>query len=107
MLFVELPIFVRCAQDLFSDDDLRELQLTLLENPAAGDLIPGGRGLRKLRASLQGRGKRGGARVIYYHWVSHDQCYLVYAYAKNVAADLTKDQLRRLTEVMEAEVHHE
>ena len=106
MVFVELPIFVRCASELFSDDDLRELQVTLLENPAAGDLISGGRGLRKLRAPLPGRGKRGGARVIYYYWVGHDQCYLVYAYAKNAAVDLTKDQLRRLAEVMDVEVSH-
>ena len=106
MVFVELPVFVRCASELFSDDELRELQVTLLENPAAGDLIPGGRGLRKLRAPLPGRGKRGGARVIYYHWVGRDQCYLVYAYAKNVAADLTRDQLRRLAEVMDVEVNH-
>ena len=107
MVFVELPIFVRCAAELFSDEDMAQLQNTLLENPAAGDLIPGGRGLRKLRVPLPGRGKRGGARVIYYHWVSHDQCYLVYAYAKNVAADLTKDQLRRLAELMDVEVNHE
>ena len=106
MVFVELPIFVRCAQDMFSDDDLRELQVTLLKNPAAGDLILGGRGLRKLRVPLPGRGKRGGARVIYYHWVSHDQCLLVFAYAKNVAADLTKDQLRRLADVFDVEVNH-
>ena len=106
MVFVELPIFVRCAQDMFSDDDLRELQVTLLKNPAAGDLILGGRGLRKLRVPLPGRGKRGGARVIYYHWVSHDQCLLVFAYAKNVAADLTKDQLRRLADVIDVDVNH-
>ena len=106
MVFVELPIFVRCAQDMFSDDDLRELQVTLLKNPAAGDLILGGRGLRKLRVPLPGRGKRGGARVIYYHWVSHDQCLLVFGYAKNVAADLTKDQLRRLADVIDVEVNH-
>ena len=106
MVFVELPIFVRCAQDMFSDDDLRELQVTLLKNPAAGDLILGGRGLRKLRVPLPGRGKRGGARVIYYHWVSHDQCLLVFAYAKNVAADLTKDQRRRLADVIDVEVNH-
>ena len=106
MVFVELPIFVRCAQDMFSDDDLRELQVTLLKNPAAGDLILGGRGLRKLRVPLPGRGKRGGARVIYYHWVSHDQCLLVFAYAKNVAADLTKDQLRRLADVIDVEANH-
>lgn len=107
MVFIELPIFVRCAEDLFSDDDLAEMQNTLLENPAAGDVIPGGRGLRKLRVPLPGRGKRGGARVIYYHWVSKEQCYLVYAYAKNVATDLTQEQLRRLVAVIDVEVRDE
>jgi hypothetical protein len=107
MVFVELPIFVRCAAELFSDEDMAELQNTLLENPAAGDLIPGGRGLRKLRVPLPGRGKRGGARVIYYHWARKEQCYLIYAYAKNVRANLTPDQLRRLAEVMQAEIRDE
>lgn len=107
MVFVELPIFVRCAADLFSDEEIAELQNTLLENPAAGDLISGGRGLRKLRVPLPGRGKRGGARVIYYHWVSKERCYLLYAYAKNVATDLTPDQLRRLAEVMQVEIRDE
>ena len=105
MVFVELPIFARCAQQLFTDDDIREVQITLLENPSAGDLIPGGHGLRKLRVPLPGRGKSGGARVIYYHWVCQEQCYLIYAYAKNVALDLTKDQLRRLADVIEVEVN--
>ena len=107
MVFIELPIFTRCAAYLFSDEDLAEMQNTLLENPAAGDLIPGGRGLRKLRVPLPGRGKRGGARVIYYHWVSKEQCYLVYAYAKNVAADLTQEQLQRLAAVIDTEVRDE
>jgi len=106
MVFIELPIFLRCAAELFSDEDMRELQVTLLENPSAGDLIPSSRGLRKLRVPLPGRGKRGGARVIYYHWVSHEQCYLVYAYAKNVATDLTQDQLRRLADLMDMELNH-
>lgn len=107
MVFVELPTFVRGAAELFSDEDIAELQNTLLENPAAGDLIPGGRGLRKLRVPLPGKGKRGGARVIYYHWVSKEQCYLIYAYAKNVTTNLTPDQLRRLAEVMQAEIRDE
>jgi hypothetical protein len=55
---------------------------------------------------LQGRGKRGGARVIYYNWVSESRCYLVYAYAKNQAADLTKDQLQKLADVMAGEVQN-
>lgn len=106
MVFVELPIFVRCAAELFTDEDLAEIQLILLENPAAGDLMPGGRGLRKLRVPLPGRGKRGGARLIYYYWVSRSQCYLVYAYAKNAADNLTKDQLARLAALMDAEVRN-
>lgn len=107
MVFVELPIFVRCAANLFSDEDIAALQSILLENPTAGDLISGGRGLRKLRVPFGDRGKRGGARVIYYHWVRMEQCYLVYAYAKSVAANLTQDQLRRLAEVMQAEIRDE
>jgi hypothetical protein len=106
MVFVELPIFVRCANELFSDEDIARLQGTLLENPDAGDLIPGGRGLRKLRVPLPGRVKRGGSRAIYYHWVGNEQCYLVYAYAKNTASDLSKDQLQRLADVIAAEVKH-
>jgi len=104
MVFVELPIFTRCADELFTDEDLARLQLILLENPEAGDRIPGGRGLRKLRAPLPGRGKRGGARVIYYYWVAEARCYLVYAYAKNAESDLSKDQLRRLADLMISEV---
>ena len=107
MVFIELPIFIRCANTLFSDEDLSEIQNTLLENPAAGDLIQGGRGLRKLRVPLPGRGKRGGARVIYYCWIGKGRCYLVYAYAKNRAADLTQEQLHRLASVIDAEVRDE
>jgi hypothetical protein len=107
MVFVELPVFIRCAASLFNDEDLAKLQNLLLENPIAGDLIPGDKGLRKLRVAQPGRGKRGGARVIYYHWVSQDQCYLVYAYAKNVSQDLTKDQLYRLADLMDKVVTHE
>lgn len=105
MVFVELPIFVRCAESLFTDEDLHRVQMALLEDPLRGDPIPGGHGLRKLRAPLPGRGKRGGARVIYYLRINHERCYLVYAYAKNVAADLTPEQLRRLAEVMALELN--
>ena len=106
MVFVELPIFIRCAASLFTDEDLADLQVTLLENPLVGDLISGGRGLRKLRVPLPGRGKSGGARVIYYNWVSEQQCYLVYAYAKNTAENLTKAQLKTLADLMQEVTKH-
>ena len=98
MIFVELPLFARHAT--FTDDELAALQQTLLDNPLAGDLIPGARGLRKMRAALGGRGKRGGARVIYYLWSARDCCYLVFAYAKNEQADLTAAQMKVLGALM-------
>ena len=62
----ETPIFSRQIDKLFSEDEKRELIDYLAENPLAGDEIPGTGGVRKVRFAASGRGKRGGARVIYY-----------------------------------------
>jgi hypothetical protein len=102
MVFVELPLFQRYLR--FTDDELAAIQYEILEEPRRGDLIPGGRGLRKLRAAVAGRGKRGGARVIYYVWDERDRCYLVFAYAKNVQGDLTAAQLKALAAVLAKEL---
>jgi hypothetical protein len=98
MIFVELPLFTKHAP--FTDDELAALQQTILDNPLAGDPIPGARGLRKMRAALGGRGKRGGARVIYFLWSARDCCYLVFAYAKNEQTDLTAAQMKMLGALM-------
>lgn len=103
MIFVELPVFTRVAAGLFDDEALRRIQEILLADPEAGYLIPAGGGLRKLRAALPGRGKRGGARVIYYWWPRQQRCYLVYAYAKNEKSDLTREQLKQLARIMKEE----
>ena len=98
MIFVELPAFT--GPGLFDDDALSRIQLRLLASPLAGDLIPGGSGLRKLRVPLPGRGKRGGARVIYYWYASRETCYLIHAYSKNRQSGLTPRQLKLLTRAM-------
>ena len=99
MIFIQLSSFERSAKGLFSEEDILELEITLIENPQAGDVIPGGFGLRKLRRPLQGRGKRGGARVIYYHISAAGKIILISAYAKNEKSDLTKEQLKQLTKL--------
>jgi mRNA-degrading endonuclease RelE of RelBE toxin-antitoxin system len=66
MVIIETSIFTRQVQALLDDDEYRRLQTALVIRPDIGDLIPGGGGLRKMRWSAQGRGKRGGVRVIYY-----------------------------------------
>lgn len=105
MVFIELPAFSK--QGLFDDEALRAIQAQLLVNPDAGDVIPGGHGLRKLRASLGAQGKRGGARIIYYWWCSREICYLVYAYAKNRQENLTPVQVRLLSAAMKEVLSHE
>jgi hypothetical protein len=100
MIFVESPWFATWRGQHLSDEAFRALQNELLTQPLSGDLIPGGEGLRKLRLALPGRGKRGGARVIYYYWRRADRIYLLLAYAKNEQTDLTRDQARRLKAAM-------
>jgi len=100
MVFVELTPFIAFRTRHWSDEDLRRLQNFLLATPDAGDVIPGGSGLRKLRWSAQGRGKRGGARVIYYRHVPKERIYLICAYAKSAQDDLTREQIKVLAQLM-------
>jgi hypothetical protein len=103
VVFVELTPFVAFRNEFWTDEDLRALQNFLLMSPEAGDLIRGGSGLRKLRWSAQGWGKRGGARVIYYWHKSEHHVYLVYGYVKSEREDLTQQQIRVLAELMKDE----
>jgi hypothetical protein len=100
MLFIELTPFIAFRIEHWTDEDLRGLQNHLLANPDAGDVLRGSSGLRKLRWAASGRGKRGGARVIYYRYVSAERIYLIYGYVKNEQEDLTSDQVKLLSELM-------
>ena len=66
MRFVETPVFTAAVRRHLADETYRALQLALLLRPTQGPIIQGGAGLRKLRWATEGRGKRGGVRLIYY-----------------------------------------
>ena len=100
MLFIETPVFSRSLEGLLDDEGYRVLQAELSANPAAGDLITGGVGIRKYRFALTGRGKRGGARLIYYWQVAADRIFMLLAYAKNRQDDLTPDELAVLRQLV-------
>jgi len=75
----------------------------LAHNPTAGELVPGTGGVRKLRWALEGRGKRGGARVIYFYHSADIPLFALTAYAKNERADLShkdRNDFRRLTKLL-------
>lgn len=95
MEIIETSVFSRQVAAELSDDAYRALQWHLLLQPDAGALIRGSGGLRKLRWALPGRGRRGGARVIYY-WQVPGRLFLLFLYPKNVLSDLAADQLKAL-----------
>ncbi len=103
MVIIETPIFTRRIQAILSDDEYRLLQAQLVEKPDAGKIIPGSGGLRKLRWSAGGHGKRGGIRVIYYWFVSPEIVLMLFAYPKKERDDLTPDQLKQLKKIVEGE----
>ena len=98
----ETPTFMRQADKLFSKDERRELIDALANNPVAGTLIPGTGGVRKLRFATFGRGKRGGARVIYYYLDETMPIYLLLAYGKAARIDLTSDEKRAVSALVAA-----
>jgi len=103
MVFRESKAFSRRCAELLSEEDLRLLQVSLLLRPDQGKVIPRGGGLRKMRWALAGRGKSGGARIIYHWFVRQAVIYLLLIYSKNEQEDLTPQQLRLLRKIVEAE----
>lgn len=100
MTFYETAIFTAQIVDLIDDDSYTQLQIALVGDPGAGALIPGTKGLRKIRWKAQGRRKRGGIRIIYY-LVCHAEIFMLYAYSKSERGDITPDQARQLRELVE------
>ena len=94
---VETPTFSRQADKLFRENEKRELIDLLAASPLAGDEIPGTGGVRKLRFAASGRGKRGGARVIYYYLDDAMPVYALLAYAKGAKTDLTPKERRAIS----------
>ncbi len=89
-------LFTRLVQEYLSDDEYSELQQVLLSDPEAGAVIRGSGGVRKLRWSVAGRGKRGGIRVIYFLRTKQGQIWMLTLYAKNVAESIPADVLKQI-----------
>lgn len=103
MELIETSTFTRQITALLSDEEYCGFQSRIAANPGLGALIRGGGGIRKVRVAVGSRGKSGGARVIYYWAVRRDVIVLLYAYPKNVAANLTPKQVSQLARVVKEE----
>jgi hypothetical protein len=75
MEFIEAPAFSKYVAHYLNDDEYRRLQAELADNPETGDIVPGTGGFRKMRwvDVRRGKGRRGGLRIVYYHFMSDHQ----------------------------------
>ena len=103
--FIETPEFTEWIKEYLPDEQLADLQRELLSNPETGSVMPGCGDLRKMRVAdpKRGKGKRGGARVIYLHINEVDQIHLITVYGKDQKDDLSaedKTLYRRFVQIL-------
>ena len=105
MTVIETARFLKDLKPMMSDSAREELVAYLGANPEAGEIIPETGGVRKIRWALAGRGKRGGARVIYYYHDERLPVFLLAAYGKYEKANLTmadRNAMKRLIPILVA-----
>ena len=96
---LQLPKFKKEATELIGTEGIEALAGYLAGHPDAGDVIPGAGGARKLRWAAKGKGKRGGARIVYVYVLIASRVYLIRCYAKNIKTDLTEDEKKELRQI--------
>ena len=95
---IETPIYLKSIESIWTTAEAEEFVGFIAAHPDAGDVIPGTAGLRKVRWAASGRGKRGGARVIYFHRPTAGSVALLIAYTKAKFDNLPTEFLKRLKE---------
>jgi hypothetical protein len=99
--FIESTAFERVREIYLDDDEYRELQQFMMENPETGNVVRESGGVRKLRWKRKGMGKRGGLRVIYFVRYQPNEFWLLTLYAKTKQENVPAHILRQLKETFE------
>ena len=98
VIFIETSLFTERIVNVLNDDAYGELQRHLAEHPDSGQMIVGAGGVRKIRWSGSGRGKRGGSRLIYY-WDFGERILMLYVFLKKERENLSQEQIAAMREI--------
>lgn len=92
---IETATFQKQVASVWSEDERLEFITYIAANPTAGDVIQGGNGMRKVRWTVAGKGKRGGARVIYITFLEAGELALLAVYTKAERANILPKEVKR------------
>ena len=99
--FVMMPEFDRQWQKIgLGDNELHQLQETLLQNPKTGVVVKGTKGLRKIRIAFEGKGKSGSGRAAYVDFTVHETIYFITAYSKHEKDNLSKNERNEIAKLI-------
>lgn len=105
--FIEVPLFTKRWKEIgLGDAELLALQIALLKNPESGPVMEGTGGIRKIRFSLENRGKRSSVRVCYTDFAEYEVIYLITAFEKKEQENLSNEEkavLRKLVKALKDE----
>lgn len=100
---IETPTFTKLAMDYWTEEERGEFAAFIANHFDKGEFIPGSGGIRKIRWSRKGCGKRGGVRVIYYNRLALREVWLLLIYAKSVRDNIPSHILKAIkTEIENA-----
>lgn len=98
---IETPMFAKYVRDYWTEDEFGEFAHFIARNPEAGAVVRNSGGVRKVRWTTKGTGKRGGARVIYYNRLGDGQIWLLLIYGKSAKENIPAHILRQIKEAIE------
>lgn len=98
---VETPMFSKLAADYWNEDERGEFVAWIAVNPEAGDVISGSGGVRKVRWSRPGRGKRGGVCVLFFNRLSRGEIWLLLIFTKSALENIPAHLIKSIKEEIE------
>ena len=98
---IETPVYTHKVDGILTADEREAVAAFISANPMTGSVVRGSGGVRKVRWAKQGRGKSGGARIIYYNRLANGEIWLLTIYAKGDRSTIPAHELRLIKETID------